>query len=176
MILALFALASADPLPDLEATARRGACETAAGGRTAVGADQTYAGQFTRNADGTITGYERRLLFANSTWRQTVAPDGTSGRDCRVHWTVTGTSHPPSARCPSCAFGVTFEANVDFGASTCPVRISSDAAHFRAAYDVEQTADGAVTVRFADSGRVLGTGRTADGELRWISEPRCVWL
>jgi len=169
------------PLPDLAAqaiVAARGRCERPdARGVTAsaVGADQVHVGAFEVGEDGAVVGTERRLLFANSTWRRTPGPDGVVGADCEVVWNVTGHVAAPG-HCADCALAFTFEANADYAASTCPMRIVSDGNHFRTAYDVHRSPTGEVRVQFSASGNALGAGHAQGRHYVWASPHRCVWL
>ena len=164
-------------LPDYEASAIRGRCETAPVKTTEkppAGADQTYVGLFTVAPDGAVTGTETRLLFANEAWKKSPGEDGKVGHDCVNVWTVTGTK--VDATCAGCSFGITFEANIDYGRSTCPQRLVVDGNHYRAAYDVKVAPDGSFELTFQQSGKPLGTGRFVGDTYAWTSDHRCVWL
>lgn len=174
--LVLLALSAFANPPDLSSDAVRGRCDVPRSGATpAVGADQTYAGSFTVAEDGSVRGTERRILFANSKWRTTTAPDGTTGHDCVVVWNIVG-QRTGTTGCRDCTFGFTFQADIDYSASTCPMRIQADGNHFRGAYDVKENADGSIGVFFATSGNALGTGRKNEDGYGWISDHRCIWL
>lgn len=168
---------AAEALPDLESQVKRGLCEEApakTSSKPPAGADQTYVGRFTIAADGTVTGHEKRLLFANEAWKASPGEDGKVGYDCVNVWTITGTK--VDAKCPGCAFGYAFEANIDYGRSTCPQRLVVDGNHYRTAYDVKTKPDGTFELFFQASGKPLATGRTNGTDYVWITDHRCVWL
>jgi len=165
-------------LPDIAAEAVRGRCErppieTTA--KTSPGADQTYVGQFTVAPDGTVTGYERRLLFANADWKASTSEDGHHGQDCINQWTVVGEVAEPSA-CSTCGLAIHFQADIDYEASTCPQRLVVDGNHFRSAYDIKKNSDGTIEVFFSNSGNKVGRGYWRGSSFNYITNHRCVWL
>lgn len=179
MWLALLCMTAwAGPPPDLSDQAVRGQCEkakTSEGARTATGADQTYVGRFAVAADGSVTGSEKRLLFANSAWKADKGEDGRAGADCVNEWVVQGQKTAVSG-CPDCDFGISFQADIDYSKSTCPQQLVVDGNHYKGGYDVKVKADGTFELYFATSGKKLATGRYSDDQYSWISTHRCIWL
>ncbi len=164
-------------LRNVEAEAVRGKCESPQlekmRNKKPPGADQHYAGVFTVNADGTVTGVEKRLLFANAIWK--ARPAEQKGTDCEVIWTIQGTKTQPSA-CTDCSFAIQFQADVDYDASSCPKRITIDGNHFRQSYDIKVAADGGIEVFFSNSGNPLGRGYSSGNQYNWLSPHQCAWF
>lgn len=170
-LLLLAPLSLAGDLPDLQSEAQRGRCDH----KPVAGADSTYVGELSWTEEGQVTGYERRLLFANSRWRANRGEDGKYGRDCTIHWTVQGRKVPTTS-CAQCEFGISFQADIDYDASSCPMQLQLEGNHFKGAYDIDLREDGTLEVFFANSGKKLGRGAHEGQTLRWISDHRCMWL
>jgi len=170
--------AVATPLPDIEAEAIKGKCERPQVSkrvrRATPGADQHYAGGFTIAADGSVTGFEKRILFANGEWMDQKEA-WAQGDDCVVFWNVTGTKAPVT-NCESCDFGLHFEANVDYDKSTCKKRITIDGNHFRGAYDIDTKDDGTIEVFFSNSGNRLARGYHRGDAFNWLTDHQCQWF
>jgi len=164
-------LVSADPLPNVASQAKKGQCNKI----PATGADQTFIGEFAIAEDGTVTGYERRLLFANERWKREKGRDGKVGKDCISHWKVTGKKVAASG-CKQCEFGVQFEAHIDYDISTCPMRLLADGNHRPGSYDIERKPNGTHNIYFSRTGNPLGTGYHAGERFNYISSHRCVWF
>jgi hypothetical protein len=169
---------AADALPDVRSQANHGLCEqppVRTSDRTVAGADQYYWGELTIAEDGTVTGFEERLLFANDAWKGLRGEDGKLGEDCKSRWNIQGTVADPEG-CRDCNLAIHYQADIDYEASTCPQRIVVDSNHFRAGYDFKKKADGTLEVFFSTSGNEFGTGNHRGATLNYISKHRCVWL
>jgi len=165
-------------LPDVLEGARHGLCEkppVQTSDETVSGADQYYWGEWTIAEDGTVTGFEERLLFANEAWKASRGEDGKAGEDCKNRWNIQGTVVEPEG-CKSCNLAVHYQADIDYEASTCPQRLVVDGNHYRGGYDLKKNADGTLEVYFSTSGKELGTGYHRGTTLNYVSKHRCVWL
>jgi hypothetical protein len=158
-------------LPDLSAKVKQGQCNRF----PTAGADQTYMGEWKIDADGNVTGIEKRVLFANQKWKKTRGRDGSVGKDCEVIWNITGKKIAPTV-CEECTYGISYEANVDYDKSTCAQRITVDGNHRRGAYDVKENADGTVQVHFGKTGNLYAQGHHVPGAFNYVSAHRCVWF
>ena len=180
LLIALTALAetpAAEPLPPIESEMTQGKCErpVVKKVRNAIpGADEYYTGGFSVAADGSVTGFEKRILFANSEWRRQ-KESWAHGEDCVVIWAVTGRRAPVTA-CTGCDFAVHFEANVDYKKSTCKMRITVDGNHIRGAYDIDKKDDGTIEVFFSNSGKRFARGYWRGESFNWLTEHRCEWF
>lgn len=176
MLLFALPLALAQTLPDLATSTRRLSCiapKSSSTGNAHPGAESFFTGAFALDTNGSITGEERRYMYANAAWQ--AQPRLRQGADCRDVWSLKGRK-VPVGKCTDCAFGIEVNAVIDSERSTCERRVSSEENRFTANYDIEVAADGSFIVHFAASGKVLGKGKK-DGEVfSWASEQTCMWF
>ncbi|MCB9693652.1 MAG: hypothetical protein H6736_17705 [Alphaproteobacteria bacterium] len=175
MLILAAVTAHADPLPDLLASKTRASCSrpaAASGGNPHPGAEQLYAGSFRIDEAGVVSGQELRFLYANEAWK--ALPGLREGKDCKDVWTVVGRK-VPAQNCPTCAFGIEVQVDIDTQATTCVRRLTPDDNHFSTVYGIVENADGTVEIRFK-SGKPLGKGRKDGDAWAWTSDQTCTWF
>lgn len=167
----------AEDLPDLMLGLNGGQC---ANGPGSEGADSWFVGGFGL-AGGSITGTERWVLRTNPKWA------AKGGKDCEVVWRVGGTRTTNTGACRDCDFGLSFHAEPDLGASTCPEelligrvlpdgrRAGGEAVPFDQTYAVKVNGQQAA-VYFAKSGKQLGEGYLMGEQLGYVSPHQCKWF
>ena len=144
-------------------------CETLRGG-SHPGATGYYVGRLDVNGES-VTGEETWVLFANSAWR------AKGAGDCQITWAVRGRTAPPR-NCPGCSVAVILDASIDFANSNCIEGLTQSvvnrAKHQTFFYNVQTAANGVMTVSY-ESGKVLGTGHPAEGQIAYTTASACEW-
>jgi len=169
--------AATDALPDVSSNLQSGRCENGPG---AEGADSYFSGEFTV-AGNTVTGTETWTLFANEKWKE------KGGLDCSITWSISGSVSGTGA-CSTCSQGVQFHATADVDGSNCPDelvqgrllpdgrRAGGEGVDFDNSYAIENGADGAIKIYFAQSGRLLGEGYMQGERFNYVSDHQCKWF
>lgn len=168
-------LAAEDPLAKLTENLQAGRCE-----KGTPGADAWFVGDLQAVDDRSFKGSEKMLLVPNKAW----ASQGVEA--CEVRWNVTATRTEPGRCGAACELSLNVVAKADLDASTCPeelltgrisqhngAKVGGEATDFTQHYDIDVSEDGQASVRFAKSGRTIGTGLYTDGRLSWVSGHQC---
>jgi hypothetical protein len=132
------------------------------------GATSYFRGDFDIDGD-VVTGSEKWLLFANSSWQE------TGNDDCTIHWTILGTRDEPTQTCGSCDYSLSLAANVDVSLTDCPAGLWSSDQSFSTAYNVK-IVDGSAIFYFAGSGNELATGTGSNSAAAYLTEATCVYF
>lgn len=154
-------------LPDLTAGLDTEGCEDVDG--TAIpGAVSFFVGEYERG-DGSWSGAERWLLFANDAWK------AAGEDDCVVRWTTTASEAAPTT-CATCDLALAVGATIDESATTCPDGLwdSPTERNWTATYEIR--IEGDQSTWYYDSGTSLGEGAAVDGAVNFVTEKDCVWF
>ena len=145
-----------------------------------TGADSWFSGDLILDS-GPVAGIERWQLFPNKAW------SARGAKACTLTWSVIGKVTTPG-RCSDCDLSVSFRAEPLESSSGCSdelvsgrqtrtgQRVGSEFGAFDGHYDLERGADGSLTVYFAKSGKLLGTGKIEGDKLSWRSNHQCKWF
>ena len=167
---------TASEMPDVETGMVKGMC---ANGPGAEGADSHFTGRF-EVKDGTVSGTEAWVLFANPKWQ------ARGGKDCRLIWDVKGKVVEPR-NCSGCDLGIEFHA-VPRLDSDCPEelvqgrelptgqRVGGEGVAFDQVYSIQRMANGKARVYFGKSGKLLGEGYHVGDSVSWLSAHSCKWF
>lgn len=175
LALTSLAIAAEDPFAALTENLEAGRCEKAT-----PGADAWFVGDVKIAEDGSFKGAERMLLVPNKEWA------AQKVEACEIRWNVSGRLTAPGRCGPACELSLAVSAKADLSASTCPeelltgrvsqhngAKVGGEATDFTQQYDVDVDDAGRASVRFAKSGREIGSGLYIDGRLSWVSHHQC---
>ena len=153
-------------LEDLTQNLDEGGCDSF-DGTPLAGATSYFYGLYQEN-NGTYSGYEQFLLFANDTW----AAQGNS--DCVVQWTASGFEGSPEN--PAVATdAIDVVLTLDRGASTCSEEMMQDFEDSSSEhYDLRIMSD--QVDWYYSSGTQFGSGLTNGSAMNFITEKSCRWF
>jgi hypothetical protein len=156
-----------DTLPALDDSVEDpGGCEEVLG-EALAGAASMFYGEYHDQGDGTWSGEERFLIWANATWR------AAGGADCEVRWTATAVE-TTAPSCTGCDLGLSTTLILDEGATTCDLDIVGGA-DGTASYGVARHSGGDATWYFATTKERFGDGQHIDGAANFLTDPSCRW-
>lgn len=153
-------------LPDLTKGLSQKGCDNGPGVHGAV---SYFAGELKIASDGSVSGEEKWLLYANQKWKE------KEGKDCQVRWSLSGSKGGKGA-CGMCDFGVSLTNSMDKTASTCPEDLAKNETGQHIGYDINLHDDGRVDVYFSRSGKKVGEGYHKDGTIRYVTDSSCRWF
>ena len=125
-----------------------------------------FLGEFHWDDCGNLQGRETWILWSD----QRLVELGLD--DCQVVWKVTGEKGAPVTQGD---YSLSFVANVDPSATTCPEDMLFYESTFNITYDVYD-AGGATTFHFAQSGTLLGQGTGNANHATYVSGLNCELL
>ena len=141
------------------------ACEDAALYNPDIATATSYfVGDFTIADDGTVSGQEKWLLYANPRWLE------VGGGDCQVVWNAVGEVGDPAN---------VGDLNIDLsyslhnGSTDCPRDLYAGSENMRQDYDISTRAC-ASTWFFSQSGTELGSGGYSGSRITYVSGLDCL--
>jgi hypothetical protein len=160
------AASTANELPDMSQGLSREGCDNGPGG---PGAASYFYDELRISEDGTVTGTERWMFFANQKWK------ATEGKDCEVRWMLSGSAGKAKS-CGSCDLGLQLVNNMDKVGSNCPENVAKGNTGEQIGYDIQRRPDGTATAYFSGSGKKFAEGYHKDGKLVLLSDMSCRWF
>ena len=159
--------AQAGELPNLLKGLATTGCDNGPG---VYGAADYFHNQLEIGDDGTVTGTETWILYANKKLSKKWRAEGISS-PCRVTWTLKGTEIVPNRGDLGLRLVNTL---VD---TTCPKETVNkyEDTNQTITYNVQRSADG--TARFTfPSGKFIGDGHHKNNKLQFITNKSCRWF
>jgi len=153
-------------LPDLTKGLSTKGCDNGPG---VHGAASYFVGELKIASDGSVSGEEKWLLYANKKWKE------KDGKDCQVRWGLSGSKSGKGA-CGMCDFGVSLTNAMDKTSSTCPEDLAKNETGQQIGYDIRLHDDGRADIYFSRSGKKVGEGYHKNGTIRYVTSHSCRWF
>ncbi len=133
------------------------------------GAKTYFVGTYADNGDGTWSGYEQWVLFANERWQE-VGED-----DCTVTWRAVATEREDAGACSVCNLGLDVALTIDRSNTDCPDGLVEGEENQTTSYGVFRSGSEAVWF-FAGSGTEFGAGDASSSVIEFVTEPDCKYF
>lgn len=132
------------------------------------GATAFFVAEYVIDGDQ-VNGYEALVLYPNAPW---AATDGAV--DCQMVWVISGQKVEATGFGD---YGLEVHGVLQAGSSECPsgrVQDAENAGPFDQTYNVDDN-NGEITVYYAASGDIVGTGTGDNGAIQYATVGTCEW-